>query len=413
MNRKRRSTGLPAPPSVEPRDSADCAPPMRVADQPTPAYAVPPRVAHATILTIWVLYFLVNTARAAFLEHYDQLDMLLRRGCVTLVGIGLTYVIYLALRRMRGREFRTRAITAFSLCVPLALAYALVNYTAFFEIQPTLDTLKQKAEMAAKGYGPVALIIDSAINWYFMFGAWAALYLALVYASETRLAEQRAAAYAAAAQAAELRALRYQVNPHFLFNTLNSLSTLIMTGRSRDAESMILNLATFFRTSLASDPSADVTLAEEIRLQQLYLDIEKVRFPDRLLVRVDIPPALEDAKVPALILQPLVENAIKYGVSRARRPVTVTLRARQRGDELVLSVEDDGEGGAADILALGSGSTGTGMGLRNVRDRLGARFGPSARALWGPLTSGGYGAVLSMPLSLDPVSKPLLARDAA
>jgi len=375
-------------------------------------YAVDPRVAHGTILALWAIYFVVNTLRAAYYDHGDQLDMAVRRLAVTLIGIGLTYAIYLVLRRMRDTGFRARAITAFSLCVPLALAYAIVNYIAFYVINPSLDTLKEAAKYGAEGMTPIALVVDSALNWYFMFGAWAALYLALVYASETRLAEQRAAAYAAAAQAAELRALRYQVNPHFLFNTLNSLSTLIMTGRTDAAESMTMNLATFFRTSLASDPSADVTLAEEIRLQRLYLDIEKVRFPERLQVRVDVPPELEEAKVPALILQPLVENAIKYGVSRARRPVTITLRARQRDGELVLGVEDDGEGDAA-VPLLSTQSNGTGTGLRNVRERLEARFGRKARALWGPIAPTGFGAVITMPLTLETTESPIYALDAA
>ena len=103
-----------------------------------------------------------------------------------------------------------------------------------------------------------------------------------------RLAEAETAAHAA-----QVRALRYQVNPHFLFNTLNSLSSLVMSGRSDRAEEMLMALSTFFRTSLSIDPSADVSLAEEIGLQRLYLDIEKVRFPDRLEVEIDIPEELE------------------------------------------------------------------------------------------------------------------------
>ena len=102
-------------------------------------------------------------------------------------------------------------------------------------------------------------------------------------------AQRRAAEAESAAQAAQVRALRYQVNPHFLFNTLNSLSSLVMTGRTDRAETMLLALSTFFRSSLSLDPTADVTLAEEIDLQRLYLDIEKVRFPERLKVEIDVP----------------------------------------------------------------------------------------------------------------------------
>src|SRR5207247_5853928 len=111
-----------------------------------------------------------------------------------------------------------------------------------------------------------------------------------------------------AAQSAQLQALRYQVNPHFLFNTLNSLSSLVMTGRSDRAETMLLALSTFFRSSLSLDPSADVTLAEEIDLQRLYLDIEKARFPDRLHVEIDVPQELEQPPLPAMLLQPIIEK---------------------------------------------------------------------------------------------------------
>jgi two-component system LytT family sensor kinase len=238
-----------------------------------------------------------------------------------------------------------------------------------------------------------AQIADQALNGYFFFIAWGALFLALSYAAAVRVAEREAASYRAAARDAELRALRYQVNPHFLFNTLNSLSTLILKDSRDEAEKMILNLATFFRTSLTADPTEDVLLAEEIRLQRLYLDIEAVRFPERLIVNMTIPPSLLTACVPCLILQPLVENAIKYGVSRSRRPVTVSISAREDSHGLVLTVEDDG-----DPLEDGEAARGTGVGLKNVTNRLRARFGEDATCRYGALANGGFGVTLFMPL---------------
>ena len=234
---------------------------------------------------------------------------------------------------------------------------------------------------------------DQALNGYFFFAAWGALFLALSYAAAVRAAEREAAGYRAAARDAELRALRYQVNPHFLFNTLNSLSTLILKDRRDAAESMILNLSTFFRTSLTADPTEDVVLSEEIRLQRLYLDIEAVRFPERLIVDVTVPPALANACVPCLILQPLVENAIKYGVSRAKRPVTIRICAREDSHGLVLTVEDDGEPLGEDAKLRGAG-----VGLKNVTDRLKARFGDDAACRYGSLANGGFGVTLFMPL---------------
>jgi len=239
----------------------------------------------------------------------------------------------------------------------------------------------------------LAQIGDQALNGYFFFAAWGALFLALSYAAAVRVAEREAASYRAAARDAELKALRYQINPHFLFNTLNSLSTLILKERGDAAEAMILNLSTFFRTSLTADPTADVSLAEEIRLQRLYLDIEAVRFPERLNVDIDVPAQLGDACVPCLILQPLVENAIKYGVSRAKRPVTIRICAREDSHGLVLSVEDDGEPLGDDASLHGAG-----VGLKNVTDRLKARFGEAATCRYGPLGNGGFGVTIFMPL---------------
>jgi LytS/YehU family sensor histidine kinase len=241
---------------------------------------------------------------------------------------------------------------------------------------------------------PFELVAENAANGYFFFVAWASLFLSLRYAGEVRALERRAADLRAAAQNAELRALRYQVNPHFLFNTLNSLSSLILTGKGEQAERMILNLSTFFRTSLSGDPTEDVPLAEEIALQRLYLDIEAVRFPDRLIARIDVPEALSTALVPGLILQPLVENAVKHGVSRSARPVTIEIKARDQGDALALTVENDiGEGTCDHARA-----DGTGVGLRNVRDRLAARFGEDGRCAWRTPAPGRFEVELTMPL---------------
>jgi len=264
--------------------------------------------------------------------------------------------------------------------------------TVMIQVGRPADPHKEK-ELSILGQ-----IADQALNGYFFFAAWGALFLALSYASAVRVAERDAASYRAAARDAELRALRYQVNPHFLFNTLNSLSTLILKDHRDEAEKMVLNLSTFFRTSLTADPTEDVVLAEEIRLQRLYLDIEAVRFPERLIVEIHVPSELSNACVPCLILQPLVENAIKYGVSRAKRPVTVRITAREDSHGLVLSVEDDGE-------ALGDDQKlhGTGVGLRNVSDRLRARFGEEAACRYGPLSNGGFGVTLFMPLNRNGV----------
>ena len=234
-------------------------------------------------------------------------------------------------------------------------------------------------------------LTDVALGRYFLLIAWAALYLALGNAEMVRAAERREADYRRAAKAAELRSLRYQVNPHFLFNTLNSLSALVMTGRGPAAEQMIQAMSSFYRHSLAADPTGDVPLADEIALQRHYLDIEAVRFPDRLRTVFAVPDDLALAPVPGMILQPLVENSIKYAVAATTRAVTITIAARTEAGQLILTVSDDGPG------KTGS-ETGTGIGLANVRSRLAARFGDAAHVVSAPLPDGGYATTLALPL---------------
>ena len=353
-----------------------------------------------TILAFWAFYFVINTIRMAAVEAEGQAGMLVRRTVVSLIGIVLTTLLWQVLRRFEAKSMRAMVTAAFAASLPISFAYSTVNFTAFYVVHPHDSDLREMHEEKMKGK-PAELyqIIDAAMSWYFFIVAWAIMYIALAYAQKVRVAERFAAQYQAEAQTAQLRALRYQINPHFLFNTLNSLSSLVLRQRGDEAERMIMNLSNFFRTSLTTDPTEDVPLADEIRMQRLYLDIERIRFPDRLLVVIDVPPELEHATVPGMLLQPLVENAIKYGVARSTRPVTVTIRARAGENSLQLAVEDDGQA-AADTPLLPS-EKGHGVGLRNVCDRLAARFGEAATCHYGVRAEGGFRVTLAMPLRMD------------
>ena len=244
-------------------------------------------------------------------------------------------------------------------------------------------------------------ITDYAITWLFFFMAWSAFYIATLSHAEALGVQRRLADAESAAQAAQVRALRYQVNPHFLFNTLNSLSSLVMTGRTDRAETMLLALSTFFRTSLSLDPSADVSLAEEIDLQRLYLDIEMARFPDRLTVEIDVPAELEQARMPALLLQPIVENAIKYGVSKSRKAVVIRIEARHLDNRrMVLEISNRLKHGGKEELPAAT-HEGTGLGLANVCQRLEARWGSRASCRYGPMNAGGFKVSLTMPVETN------------
>ena len=212
--------------------------------------------------------------------------------------------------------------------------------------------------------------------WYFASAfyillAWSGLYFGIKFSRQLR--EQKEAALKAQAMAheAQLKMLRYQLNPHFLFNTLNAISTLVLDGRRETANGMVGSLSAFLRYSLDSDPVQRVSLAQEIDATNLYLGIEQLRFAERLRVRTAITPEARNALVPSLILQPLIENAVKYAVSKREEGGTIEIEARRIGDDLVLVLRDDGPG----CTNLDERPSGHGVGLRNTQERLRVLYG--------------------------------------
>lgn len=400
------------------------------------AQKTPPTVPFRTVLlsmaVLWGTYFVLISARGYIQGMELQGEMMLRRAFVTIAGIGLTMVLW-ALLRLVDRQALWIKIGAASLfAIPVAIATGQINQIAFEDIQQKLE--QQYAEergfrfdeegnllydlpagVAIKAPSPdgsgsykisESLIIapaeardttwrsvlEIALGRYFLLLAWASTYFALLAGVQARAAERREQQFRSAAKAAELRSLRYQVNPHFLFNTLNSLSALVMTGKADRAEKMIQTISRFYRHSLADEPTSDVTLKGEFDLQQLYLDIEAVRFPERLVPVFDLPEDLEEARIPGMILQPLVENSVKYAVSAETRPVTITIAAREEFDRLVVTVSDDGPG-----VPEGT-AHGFGIGLANVQERLEARFGADIGFTSAPIP-GGYKTEIRIPLS--------------
>jgi hypothetical protein len=214
------------------------------------------------------------------------------------------------------------------------------------------------------------------------------------YARRAGIAQERRLVQAnQAAHQAQLAALRYQLNPHFLFNSLNSISALIVTGRNRDAEAMTDRLSGFLRTSLNADPTALIPLDEELALTEEYLEIESVRFGERLSISVDCAPDACAALVPSFLVQPLVENAVKHGVARSRTPVEIEIGATIEDGALSIIV--------ANCLAAGdeaepSFNAGAGVGIANVRHRLQAVFGPGASLTASPV-GGRFVATIRIP----------------
>lgn len=416
---------------------------------PLPA-RVPARIVLTSIAGLWLTYFVLATVRG-WLVGLELLDALLwRRLLVTLASMAVTVALWPLLRLLDARPVWLKSVAVLLIALPASLALAVINQWTFADIENAVvakigereglrirsdeagnllvDPLRRGAQASDAAVPDVPPVLpspkppvptiaqqeqasatftidaktrednrwrqltDVALGRYFLLLAWAALYFALVNAEQARAAERREGQFRRAAKAAELRSLRYQVNPHFLFNTLNSLSAQVLTGRAEEAEAMIQMLSTFYRRSLADDPTGDVPLADEIELQQLYLDIEAVRFPDRLHADFAIPSALAGVSVPGMILQPVVENSVKYGVAPTNRPVSVTVSAIEEYGRLVLTVTDDGPG------APEGRAQGFGIGLANVRDRLAARFGNAASLNSGPNEGGGWRTVIRIPL---------------
>lgn len=191
---------------------------------------------------------------------------------------------------------------------------------------------------------------------------------------------------------AQLQSLKMQLHPHFLFNTLHTISALVHEDQEA-AERTIARLSELLRLFLATSTIHEVTLAEELRILDLYLEIERTRFEDRLSVRYDVPPDLRDAMVPNLVLQPLVENAIRHGIGKRSGPGWISIAAEKHGETLVLRVTDNGEGLQHDPDKRPT----SGKGLAITRGRLETLYGPNQSLVVCNLQTGGAEARITLP----------------
>ena len=222
--------------------------------------------------------------------------------------------------------------------------------------------------------------------------AWSALYVVIKREESLRRERERALRAEARAHEATLQALRFQIQPHFLFNTLNAVSTLVAEEKSAEASRMLSRLSEFLRHTLNGPSGDEVALADELEFARRYLDIEQVRFGDRLAVTFDVPPQLQRARVPTLLLQPLLENAMRHGVAPRIGASSVRVSARQERDVLRLTVIDEGVSAES-----GSGAApGNGVGLANTRARLEQLYG-SRQSLVVEPTAQGHRVEVTLP----------------
>jgi LytS/YehU family sensor histidine kinase len=220
----------------------------------------------------------------------------------------------------------------------------------------------------------VATLVAAA-NSAFILVAWTGLYFGIKYYATLQEERERTLRAAALAQEAQLKMLRYQLNPHFLFNTLNTISTLILDRQNDVANQAVTRLSEFLRYTLDQDPMKRVTLRQEIDAINLYLTTERLRFGDRLRLEFAIEARALDALVPSLLLQPLVENAVKHAIAPREGGGTIRIEGRVRTRVLELTVVDDGPG----LGSFAAPGNGRGVGLRNTRERLRVLFGDAHR----------------------------------
>jgi two-component system LytT family sensor kinase len=199
---------------------------------------------------------------------------------------------------------------------------------------------------------------------------------------------------------ARLQALRTQLQPHFLFNTLNAISVLVLKGETQTAIRMLSRLSDLLRVTLDAGDAPTVPLGKEMEFLARYLDIEQVRFHDRLTVATDVAPDTLDAPVPTLILQPLVENAIRHGIARQVGAGRVEVRAAREGGRLRMEVRDTGPG----LPAGGAGAIVEGIGISNTRARLAEMYGDEARMRIENAEGGGLRVVVEMPYRVPPAA---------
>jgi two-component system LytT family sensor kinase len=248
-------------------------------------------------------------------------------------------------------------------CWVVALGWRAIINTAYMQIV--------KPDWAAEHAPQPLEIFVGTLSSMALLLCWTGLYYGVKFYERLQLEREATLKQSALAQEAQLKMLRYQLNPHFLFNTLNAISTLVLDGQNRTANLAVSRLSEFLRYTLDQDPMKKVTLRQELDALNLYLGIEKLRFGDRLRLEFDVDERAESALVPSLLLQPLVENAMKYAIAPREQGGSVTIIAGIEGGGLRLAVVDDGPGLPPGMAT----SNGRGVGLRNTRERLKVLYG--------------------------------------
>ncbi|HEX2803422.1 MAG TPA: histidine kinase [Sphingomicrobium sp.] len=328
----------------------------------------------------WTGYFLLRSL-SGFANSMAPM-WVVHTALLTATGYSLTLLMGALFRRLIKMRVVWTAVLSLAAVVIASMAFSVIetwSYATFL-----------KPESRPAGFEYMGAIL---LN-FALLAAWAALYYGINYyilLEEQITQRERLESQASSAQ---LAMLRYQLNPHFLFNTLNSISTLVLLKQTERANAMLARLSSFLRYTLANESTAKVTLAQEVETLKLYLEIEKMRFEDRMRPHFRIDADTIGAKLPSLLLQPLIENAIKYAVTPSEDGADIWLTASREGDGVRIEVADNGNcNGCAESAANPS----TGVGLANIRERLAQAYSSAHGFTTKKNEHGGFSVIIEIP----------------
>jgi two-component sensor histidine kinase len=323
----------------------------------------------------------------AGVSHWPVAYTAIAKSSLTLFGFAMSLVLralYLALARRRAPLLAQAAAA-----IPLSFGAAGVWMAAHNLVLAAWAAWQRGApSLAWRGFPNFV----NTIYYFFVLTAWSVLYFGVQAYLDLQDERERLLRAESLAHEARLRALRLQLNPHFLFNTLNAISTLVADARTAEANRMLSRLSDFLRSTLERTETSEIPLSEEIDFACRYLEIEEVRFGDRLRVEISVAPEAEPALVPPLILQPLVENAVRHAILPRETGGSISIVAAREQDWLTVGVHDDGKG-AAETAA----DKGRGVGLANTRQRLAELYGSRAELSLSPSARGGLAVSIRVP----------------
>lgn len=329
----------------------------------------------------WAGYFILRTLSG--IANAMEWSYVLHTALLTASGYSITLLMAAAYRRLiLMRPLVTWVATVTIVIVAAAGFSAIETWSISTFVQP--GTRPE----GIRFLGAILLTVSLLV-------AWSALYYSINFFLLLEEQSDRLLRLESQASNAQLAMLRYQLNPHFLFNTLNSISTLVLLKQTERANAMLSRLSSFLRYTLVNESTGLVTMSQEIETLKLYLEIEKMRFEERLRPHFHIDPSCSQVLLPSLLLQPLIENAIKYAVTPQEEGADISIEVKRQVDRVLITVSDTGPG--ADSQYQSRAAQSTGVGLANIRDRLTQAYGPAHGFTTRENDKGGFSVIVEIP----------------